>query len=121
AASSCVISPRSCRSSKLEKRIRRTPSCIDAVLIVPSLFRAPKTRHFTSYKQATDHALATYRTQAGFQTTRTKIGSPQREGSTMRRREFIAGLGSTAAWPTVARAQQVRRVGMLLPYAVGRW
>src|SRR6516162_11364065 len=24
----------------------------------------------------------------------------------MRRREFIAGLGSTAAWPTVARAQQ---------------
>jgi hypothetical protein len=23
------------------------------------LFRAPKTRHFTSYKQATDHALPT--------------------------------------------------------------
>jgi hypothetical protein len=52
-----VISLRSCRSSKLEKRIRRTPSCIDAVPIVPSLFRAPQTRHFTSYKQATDHAL----------------------------------------------------------------
>jgi len=29
------------------------------VPIVPPLFRAPKTRHFTSYKQATDHALLT--------------------------------------------------------------
>jgi ABC-type uncharacterized transport system substrate-binding protein len=40
----------------------------------------------------------------------------------MRRREFIAGLGSAAAWPVVVDAQQaerVRRIGVLMSGASG--
>src|SRR5271155_1031777 len=52
---------------------------------------------------------------------RARLPDSQDEGLRMRRREFIAGLGSTAAWPVVAWAQQpgrMRRIGVLMFFSM---
>ena len=34
----------------------------------------------------------------------------------MRRREFVAGLGSAAAWPLAAQTERTRRIGALMAF-----
>src|SRR3984957_17927966 len=77
---------------------------MDAVPIVPPLFWGTKTRHFTSYKQATDHALLTASRQqlakilrpAHHRLIKKSLGE-NASMSALSRRHFLALTGSAAA------------------------
>jgi hypothetical protein len=66
------------------------------------------------------HQIRSRRQPAGSQGARPhhsgNAAGHRRRGDPVRRREFIAGFGSAAAWPVVAQTQgqRVRRIGVLM-------